>query len=193
MFGEDRQPSTDYLLVPKVSSERRNYIPIGFLPPSVIVSGSALVVPEASIFHFGILSSRMHMAWMRQVCGRMKSDYQYSVNIVYNNYPWPTPLAERERQAIETSAQAVLTARAAYPASTLADLYDPLSMPAPLAAAHAALDRAVDRAYAVASGLKGSAPFPTDRARVEHLFALYERLTAPLLPAAKKARKKRGD
>ncbi len=92
-----------------------------------------------------------------------------------------------------TPAQAVLTARAAYPASTLADLYDPLSMPASLAAAHAALDRAVDRAYAVASGLKGSAPFPTDRARVEHLFALYERLTAPLLPAAKKARKKRGD
>ena len=198
MPGEDRQPSSDYLLFPKVSSERRRYMPLGFISADFIANGSSLVVPNASVFHFGILSSSMHMAWMAATCGRLESRFQYSNTIVYNNYPWPTPLAERERQAIETSAQAVLTARAAYPASTLADLYDPLSMPAPLAAAHAALDRAVDRAYAVAhnttnheSRITLTDPFPTDRARVEHLFALYERLTAPLLPTNSRRQRKK--
>ena len=111
LFGEIRQPATNYLLIPKVSSERRNYLPIGFVTPAVIASGSALIVPNASTHDFGVLSSTMHMAWMRQVCGRMKSDYQYSVSIVYNNYPWPAAATDKQRAAVEAAAQAVLDAR----------------------------------------------------------------------------------
>ena len=183
-FGEDRQPASDYLLVPKVSSERRDYLPIGFLPPDYIVSGSALVVPDATTYHFGTLSSRMHMAWMRVVCGRMKSDYQYSVTIVYNNFPWPSPTAEH-RQRVEEKAGAVLAARKPHlpprGMATLADLYDPNTMPRELVRAHAELDRAVERCYR-------AEPFRSDRERVEHLFRLYEQLTAPLLPAAPRER-----
>ena len=130
----------------------------------------------------------MHNAWMRYVAGRMKSDFQYSNGIVYNNYPWPTWVTARQRaaaaQTVEAAAQAVLDARAQYPTSTLADLYDPLAMPAPLLKAHQQLDRAVDRCYR-------PEPFPSDRHRVEYLFALYEQLTAPLVAAAKPARKAR--
>jgi hypothetical protein len=182
-FGEIRQPTTNYLLIPKVSSERRNYLPIGFVDPSVIANGSALIVPEASVYDFGIISSVMHMTWMRQVCGRMKSDYQYSVSVVYNNYPWPERATEKQRAAVEAAAQAVLDARAQYPTSTLADLYDPLTMPAPLLKAHQALDRAVDRCYRPEK-------FETDRQRVEYLFALYEKLTAPLVAVAKPKRRR---
>ena len=184
MFGEDRQPSSNYLLVPKVSSERRDYLPIGFLPPEYIVSGSALAVTDATSFHFGILSSRMHMAWTRVVCGRMKSDYQYSVTIVYNNFPWPNP-TPAQRLRVEEKARAVLAAREPHlpprGMSTLADLYDPLTMPPALAKAHADLDRAVERCYR-------PEPFHADRERVEHLFRLYEQLTAPLLPTAPRTR-----
>jgi len=183
LFGEDRQPSSKYLLIPKVSSERRNYIPIGFMPPSTIVSGSALVVPGATGFHFGILSSTMHMAWMRQTCGRMKSDYQYSVNIVYNNFPWPQDPNEKRRAAVEAAAQAVLDARAHFKGQTLADLYDPLAMPKPLRDAHNTLDRAVDKCYRPAA-------FESERARVEYLFTLYQQLIAPLT-APTKARKRK--
>ena len=123
----------------------------------------------------------MHMAWMRQTCGRMKSDYQYSVSIVYNNYPWPEAPTAVQRLAVEKAAQRVLDARSGFPGATLADLYDPLAMPPALAAAHAALDRAVDKCYRPAE-------FPSDRARVEYLFALYEQLTAPLAPTAKPKR-----
>lgn len=172
-FGENRQPSTTYLLFPKVSSERRQYLPIGFLDPSIIVSGSALVIPDATPWHFGILQSRMHMAWMRQVCGRMKSDYQYSNTIVYNNFPWPQGATDEPRAKVEACAQAVLAAREQFPGSTLADLYDPVAMPPTLAKAHADLDRAVDRCYRKEN-------FLTDRQRVEFLFALYEQLAAPL-------------
>ena len=179
--GEDRQPLSDYLLFPKVSSERRRYVPLGFLSKDVVANGSALVVPNASVYHFGILSSKMHMAWMRQTCGRMKSDYQYSVSIVYNNYPWPEAPTAVQRLAVEKAAQRVLDARSGFPGATLADLYDPLAMPPALAAAHAALDRAVDKCYRPAE-------FPSDRARVEYLFALYEQLTAPLAPTAKPKR-----
>jgi len=180
VFGENRQPSIRYLLIPKVSSEKRYYIPMGFLPPTTIVSGSALVIPGATRFEFGILSSTMHMAWMRQVCGRMKSDYQYSAEIVYNNFPWPAPTAA-QRTRIEQKAQAVLDARQSFlnAGSTLADLYDPLTMPSALAKAHADLDLAVDRAYR-------PQPFPSDRHRFEFLFALYEQLTAPLTTPLKK-------
>lgn len=190
LFGEIRQPDERYLLIPKVSSENRAYIPIGFLEPIHIASGSALVIPGATNFHFGVLSSAMHNAWNRAVGGRLESRYQYSNNIVYNNFPWPTPLEARHRSAIETCAQSILDARAQFPSSTLADLYDPLAMPAALAKAHAALNHAVDRAYAAASGIRASDPFPTERLRVEHLFALYEKLIAPLLPVTKVKKRK---
>ena len=186
LFGEIRQPSTPYLLVPKVSSERRSYIPIGFMPPEVIASGSALVVPDATLYHFGVLTSAMHNAWMRSVAGRLESRYQYSGNIVYNTFPWPEKIADERKAEIERLAQAVLDERAKHleKGATLADLYDPVTMPPGLAKAHAALDRAVDRAYR-------SAPFETERARVEHLFARYQALTT-LFPAKppKKPRKK---
>lgn len=177
LFGEIRQPDTRYLLIPKVSSESRTYIPIGFLDPADIASGSALIVPGATNFDFGILSSLMHNAWLRCVAGRMKSDPQYSNNIVYNNYPWPTTATDKQRAEVEACAQAVLDTRAKFPQATLADLYDPLAMPPALAKAHADLDRAVDRCYR-------TKPFASDRERVEHLFALYEQLTAPLAPSA---------
>jgi hypothetical protein len=125
---------------------------------------------NASLSHFGILTSTMHMAWMRAVCGRLKSDYQYSAGIVYNNFPWPSPTAT-QRTAIEQAAQGVLDARAKYPNSTLADLYDPLTMPPELTAAHRKLDRAVDAAY-------GKTTFPTEAERVAYLFKLYEAVTA---------------
>lgn len=176
--GENRQPETDYLLVPKVSSERRTYMPLGFISRKFIANGSSLVVPDGELYHLGVMSSSMHMAWMRQVCGRMKSDYQYSATLVYNNYPWPEPDA-KQRAAIEAAAQAVLDARTPHleRGASLADLYDPLAMPAELLKAHQALDRAVDKSYRAAA-------FTSDRERVEFLFVLYEKLTAPLAPAA---------
>jgi len=183
LFGEDRQPSSKYLLIPKVSSERRNYIPIGFMPPSTIVSGSALVVPGATGLHFGILSSMMHMAWMRRVCGRLESRYQYSVSIVYNNFPWPQDMSDKQRAAVQAAAQAVLDAREQFKGQTLADLYDPLAMPKALRDAHKALDKAVDKCYRPAA-------FESERARVEYLFTLYQRLTAPLTAPPKGHRRK---
>ncbi len=144
LFGERRQPSSRYLIIPKVSSETRRYIPIGFLEPDIIATGSALIVPDASAYDFGILSSSMHNAWMRYVGGRMKSDYQYSAEIVYNNFPWPDAPSAKQKVAVETAADAVLAARKKFPSSTLADLYDPLTMPPALSRAHAELDRAVE-------------------------------------------------
>lgn len=176
LFGEIRQPSTPYLLIPKVSSESRRYIPIGFVKPSIIASGSASVFPDATLYHFGVLSSTMHNAWTRHVAGRMKSDLQYSSRLVYNNFPWPESPTAKHVAAVETAARHVLDARDEHlkKGSTLADLYDPLSMPQALVKAHVGLDRAVDRCYR-------SQPFTSDRQRVEYLFALYEKLAAPLL------------
>jgi len=184
LFGEVRQPITPYLLVPKVSSESRAYLPVGFVKPNVIANGSALVIANATLYHFGVLSSAMHMAWMRYTCGRMKSDYQYSIQIVYNNYPWPESPGARQRAAVEAAAQAVLDARKEFPDATLADLYDPLAMPHALVKAHAQLDRAVDLCYR-------PQPFGAERQRIEHLFALYEALTSPLIaPPTKWGRKR---
>jgi hypothetical protein len=179
LFGEIRQADSTYLFIPKVSSEIRNYLPIGFNRPSIIASGTALIVKKATPFHFGVLSSQMHGAWMRTVCGRMKSDYQYSAGIVYNNFPWPEP-TPKQRASIETAAQAVLDARAQHPGATLADLYDPLTMPPNLVKAHHTLDRAVDAAY-------GKTTFASEAERVAFLFTLYERLTTlfPSTPAKK--------
>jgi hypothetical protein len=171
LFGEIRQPDSRYLLVPKVSSETRAYLPIGFMKPSQIASGSALIVLNAGLVDFGVLTSFMHMAWLRCVCGRMKSDYQYSAGIVYNNFPWPEAPTEKQREAIEEGARGVLAAREEFPDSTLADLYDPLTMPPVLLKAHARLDKAVDAAY----GYKGKT---TDAERVAFLFELYQKYTS---------------
>ncbi len=146
LFGEIRQPNTPMLVVPKVSSENRRYIPIAFITPDIIINGSALIVPNATIYDFGILISNIHMSWMRCVAGRMKSDYQYSNKIVYNNFVWPNP-TEEQRAKIEVTAQGILDARALYPDSSLADLYDPLTMPPELLKAHQRNDAAVMRAY----------------------------------------------
>jgi len=184
LFGEIRQPESTYLLIPSVSSENRKYIPIGFMPKTIIGSNLVLFVPHARLYHFGVLSSAMHMAWVRQVCGRLKSDYRYSNKLVYNNYPWPESPSEKQLASVETAAQGVLDVRKEYltKGATLADLYDPLAMPPGLTKAHTELDRAVDRCYR-------SQPFTSDRQRVEFLFALYERITTPLLPTRRKNRR----
>lgn len=181
LFGEIRQPKSDYLLVPSVSSETRKYIPIGFMPKTVIGSNLVLFVPDATLFHFGVLSSAMHMAWVRQVCGRLESRYRYSNKLVYNNYPWPEGPSAKHRAAVQAVAQAVLDVRQAFLSrgANLAELYDPLSMPPKLVKAHADLDRAVDLCYR-------PQPFDNERQRVEFLFALYEKLTAPLISVPKK-------
>ena len=181
LFGEIRQPdSGNYLLVPRVSSERRRYIPIGFLDSSVIASDSTLIVPHATLYEFGVLTSQMHMAWMRTVCGRLKSDYRYSAQIVYNNFPWPD-VSEAQKAAIMQKAQAVLDARAQFPDSSLADLYDSNTMPPVLTKAHAALDSAVDKLYRKAA-------FSDDAARTAFLFELYLKKTEGLL-AGKRGRR----
>ena len=184
-FFFESQPATDYILIPEVSSERRNYIPIGFVSKDVISANTNFLIPSADRFLFGVLTSAMHMVWVRQIGGRLKSDYRYSGSLVYNTFPWPEAPTPAQRSAVEKAAQRVLDARAAFPASTLADLYDPLAMPPALAAAHTALDKAVDKCYR-------RDPFPADRARIEHLFVLYEKLTAPLAPTAKTKSKRAG-
>jgi hypothetical protein len=184
-FGVEILPKTAYLALPQVSSERREFIPIAWLEPHIICGEKLRVVPDATLFHFGILTSTMHMAWVRVVTGRLKSDYQYSAKLVYNNFPWPTP-DEAQRKTVEDAAQAVLDARAAHPTATLADLYDPVTMPPDLAKAHAALDKTVDRCYR-------PEPFEAERERIEYLFALYEKLTTQLVsvaPTKKRRRKK---
>jgi type I restriction-modification system DNA methylase subunit len=169
----------DYLLIPSVSSEKRNYIPIGFMAPHVIASNLCLIIPKATLFHFGILNSTMHMSWVRSVCGRLKSDYRYSNSVVYNNFPWPEA-TDKQRQKIEKAAQGVLDTRAKYPKSTLADLYNATTMPPDLVKAHNMLDRAVDEAY-------GKASFKNEAERVAFLFGLYQKITSPLaLDAGKK-------
>jgi hypothetical protein len=187
LFGEIRQPATDYLLIPGVSSENRRYIPLGFMSADVIASNLVYCFEGADEWHFGVLSSAMHMSWVATVCGRLKSDYRYSNKLVYNNFPWPSDdIEERRRNAVRNAARAVLEARRPFlrPEGTnsLADLYDPLAMPPVLVRAHEELDRAVDRCY------RGEA-FRSNRERVEHLFAGFERLTAPLIP--ERARRRR--
>lgn len=183
LFTEDRQPKNRYLLVPSVSSERRKYIPIGFMHSDTVASNLCLMIPDATLYHFGILSSAMHMAWVRNVCGRLKSDYRYSAGIVYNNFPWPLAPTDRQKQAIEDAAQAVLDARAKFPDASLADLYDPLIMPPALTKAHQKLDAAVDIAYA-------KRKFIGDGDRVAFLFELYQQITSPL-ESKKATRRKR--
>ena len=170
LFGEIRHPSSDYILIPRVSSERRRYVPMGFVSPEIIVTDSVQIIPDATLYHFGILESNVHMSWMRAVCGRLKSDYRYSKDIVYNNFPWPTP-NEALRQKIEQTAQAILDARALYPDSSLADLYDEVSMPYELRKAHQANDRAVMEAYGF------DVKTMTESQCVAELFKMYQELT----------------
>ena len=146
LFQEIRQPQGEYIIVPRHSSENRKYIPFGFVKPDIIVNDAVQIIPDANIYHFGILTSNIHMAWTRAVCGRIKSDYRYSKDIVYNNFPWPTP-TEEQKAKIEQTAQEILDARALYPDSSLADLYDELAMPVELRRAHQHNDKAVMQAY----------------------------------------------
>lgn len=169
LFGEIRQPDTEMLAIPKVSSENRRYIPISYISPDIIVNGSALIIPNASLYHFGVLISNVHNAWMRVVAGRMKSDYQYSNKIVYNNFPWPTP-TEEQKAKIEQTAQAILDARALYPGSSLADLYDEVTMPQELRKAHQQNDKAVMQAY----GFWGK--YNSESACVAELMKMYQQL-----------------
>jgi hypothetical protein len=180
-------PKAPFLVVPKVSSERRVYIPIGFLDPDTFASDLVFIGADATILHFGILNSAMHMAWVRYTCGRLESRYRYSKDIVYNNFPWPRDPDDKQVKVIEAAGQAVLEARAQFPESSLADLYDPLTMPPALTKAHHALDRAVDATYLAGSKRK---PFATDAERVAFLFELYQQYTS-LLPVERKKGVKR--
>jgi len=145
-FHVENMPKRKYLVIPETSSERREYIPIGFMEPRVLCSNAIRILPNASLYHFGILTSSTHMAWTRAVCGRLEIDYRYSNNIVYNNFPWPEA-TDAQKAAIETLTQAILDARAKFPDNSLADLYDPLTMPPELLKAHQTLDRAVMKLY----------------------------------------------
>ncbi len=183
LVGVDERLNADYLVIPNTSSERRTYVPIGWLSTDVIANQKLRILPEATLCDFALLTSAMHMAWMRTVTGRMKSDYMYSVGVVYNTFPLPPVPAER-LQRLTSYAEAILTARAAHPNATLADLYDPDLMPVNLRKAHQALDRAVDLLYR-------RSPFPSDRERVEHLLVLYEKMIAPLSAPKPKRRRRR--
>ena len=175
LFFSTPQTDNTYLCIPEVSSERRRYIPIGFMDKSIIASNKLLIVPEATIYHFGILTSNVHMAWTRTVCGRLKSDYQYSGATVYNNFPWPTP-TEDQKQKIKETAQGILDARALYPDASLADLYDPLTMPPELRKAHQANDRAVMDAYGM------DVRTTSESSCVAELMRRYQELTAAAAP-----------
>ena len=170
LFGEIRQTEDNYLLIPRHSSEKRRYIPIGYLNCDFICGDANFMIPKATIYHFGILESNVHMAWMRAVCGRLKSDYRYSKDVVYNNFPWPNP-TEEQKAKIEQTAQAILDARALYPDSSLADLYDELTMPVELRKAHQDNDRAVMQAYGF------NVKTMTESQCVAELFKLYQELT----------------
>jgi len=182
-FHVENMPRSKYLLIPEVSSERRLFVPIGYVEPATLSSNLIKIVPSVSLYHFGILTSTMHNAWVRYTCGRLESRYRYSKDIVYNNFPWPDAPSEAQQQKIEAAAQGVLDARAEFPDASLADLYDPLTMPPALVRAHHQLDAAVDAAY-------GKKNFRNDAERVAFLFELYRKYTS-LLPASGKPAAKR--
>lgn len=169
-FHVENMPKGNYIVIPKVSSENRKYVPMGLMSPDMLCSDLVFIVPNATAYHLGVLTSNVHMAWVRAVCGRIKSDYRYSKDIVYNNFPWPTP-NEQQKAKIEQTAQAILDARALYPDSSLADLYDELTMPPELRKAHQANDRAVMDAYGF---IKGTAARTSESACVAELMKLYQ-------------------
>lgn len=183
LFRDRNRPDT-FIVVPRVSSENRLYIPFGFFDKNSIVSDTCMSIPDGNQYHFGILMSKMHMAWVKSVCGRLESRYRYSKDIVYNNYPWPENPNEKQIKAIETAAQKVLDARLQFPKSSLADLYDPLIMPPALIKAHNELDRAVDLAYRPQA-------FTSEANRMVFLFELYEKYTADLFTKEKPKKTKK--
>lgn len=169
LFAEIRQPDTNFIVIPQHSSENRKYIPFGFFPPDYILHNSCSAISGATLYHFGVLSSIMHMVWVRYTCGRIKSDYRYSTRLVYNNFPWPSVVLEKKKRDVEKAGQAVLSARSEHQESTLADLYDPLTMPLKLSKAHDKLDKVVDKCYR-------SQPFSNEIARITFLFDRYSDL-----------------
>lgn len=179
------QPPTQYIAFPEVSSEQRQYIPIAFLEPDVIASNKLYIVGELSLYLFGILTSAMHMTWVRHISGRMKIDFQYSASMVYNTFPFPQNVKQVHRRAVEAAVGEVLDTRAQYPSSSLADLYDPDAMPVELLKAHHALDRAVDACY-------GKKKFALEHDRMSYLSDLYDQLTSGFLSdkALKKSARK---
>jgi hypothetical protein len=179
----DRKLPRQYLLIPKVSSEKRRYVPMGFYSDDVVPSDLCLIIPEAKLYHLGVLTSAMHMAWMRQICGRLESRYRYSKDVVYNNFPFPLEPTPKQKERVESAAQAILDARASFPDATLADLYDPNTMPQELLRAHRTNDEAVDACY-------GSRRFRSDLERLEFLFDLYRQYTNPLTRIAEKETRK---
>lgn len=179
LFAQITQPKNlNYILIPRHSSENRKFIPIGFFKSNNIAADSCLIIPNGTLFHFGILMSTIHMSWVKSVCGRLESRYRYSKDIVYNNYPWPENPNEKQVFAIEEKAQKVLDARQQFPNSSLADLYHPLTMPPALVKAHNELDKAVDLAYRPQA-------FTSEANRMEFLFELYEKYTADLFSKEK--------
>ena len=182
-FGEVRQPIEKYIALPRVSSENRKYIPIVILPPEIIAGDKVYTIEHCSYFHFGVLTSSMHMDWMRLTAGRLESRYSYSNSITYNNFPWPENPSEKQKKDVEDAAQKILDTRAQFPGSSLADLYDPLTMPPALVKAHQDLDKAVDLCYR-------PQPFPNETKRIEFLFELYDKYTAGLFAKEKAVRKK---
>jgi len=181
IFAEIRQPRTNYLAFPTVSSENRNYIPIAYLSPDIIASNQLYTIANATLYDFGVLTSVMHMTWMRYVAGRLKSDYRYSSSVVYNNFPWPKNPSDKNKQKVEIKAQRILDVRAIFPDSSLSDLYHPLTMPPKLSKAHQELDKAIDLCYRPQS-------FVNESARIEYLFDLYNQYTAPLLNEQKRGK-----
>lgn len=183
LFIEERQPEDNYILIPRVSSERRKYIPIGYVDKEIIVSDSAIALPKNDLYVLGVLTSAMHMSWVKYTCGRLKSDFRYSNTIVYNNYPWPKNPSDKNKKNVEKKTQNMLAIRKEFKDNSLGDLYDPLTMPPKLLKAHLALDKAVDLCYRPQS-------FNNETARMEYLFDLYNQYTAPLLDENKKKIKK---
>jgi hypothetical protein len=181
LFRDRNRPET-FIVVPRVSSENRPYIPFGFFDKNSIVSDTCMSIPNGNQYHFGVLMSKMHMAWVKYICGRLKSDFRYSKDIVYNNFPWPDNLTEKQVATIETATQKVLDARLQFPNSSLADLYDSLTMPPVLIKAHNELDKAVDLAYR-------PQPFTSEANRMVFLFELYEKYTADLFTKEKPKKK----
>ena len=177
LFGEIRQPDSTYLLVPRVSSETRRYIPMDFMSPDEIASDAVQIIPNATLYDFGILTSNVHMAWMRTVAGRLEMRYRYSAKIVYNNFPWPT-VTEEQKQFIANAAQKILDARALYPDCSLADLYHPNKMPLELIKAHQENDKAVMKAYGMIKKVNGRDKFMNVSETVARLFEMYQELTA---------------
>lgn len=182
LFGEIRQPESNFIAIPATTSERRKYIPIGFFNSNYVPLNSLYIIPDANLYHLGHLTSEMHMAWVKYTCGRLKSDYRYSNSIVYNNYPWPKEPSEKNKKRVEEKAQKVLDTREQFPNSSLADLYDPLTMPPALVKAHQELDKAVDLCYR-------PQPFKTETARIEFLFDLYSEYTSGMFKEEKKKKK----